>query len=123
MALLGSVRQLGATSVLLLRQRLELVALDAEEQLLHLGALLVRAFAAALMAALALAALAAAATIYFWGNGRLAVLLLFTLAFAAGAWALARGVAQALQAKPAPLAATLAELQRDVEALRAADAS
>jgi uncharacterized membrane protein YqjE len=118
MALLRSVAQLGSTSVLVLRQRLELAALDVEEELLRLGSVLVRAFAATLLAALALAALAAAATIYFWEHGRLAVLAFFTLAFAASAWALARGAAQALGTKPGQLAATLAELQRDAEALR-----
>lgn len=120
MALGESLARLGASSLLVARQRLELAALDTEEELLRLGGLLAGALVTALMLALALASAAATFVIYFWDGARLAATLgvtgFFALAGALMAWRLAR----ALRDKPRFLAGTLAELDRDGERLREA---
>lgn len=118
MALGQSLAQLGASSLKIARQRLELASLDVEEELLRIGALLAGALVTALMLALALAGAAASLVIYFWEGARLAASLgvtgFFALAGALMAWRLAR----ALRDKPRFLAGTLAELDRDGERLR-----
>lgn len=118
MALGQSLARLGASLLEIARQRLELAALDVEEELLRLGGLLAGALVTALMLALALASAAATFVIYFWDGARLAATLgvtgFFALAGALMAWRLAR----ALRDKPRFLAGTLAELDRDGEPLR-----
>jgi uncharacterized membrane protein YqjE len=115
MALAQSLARLGASALQTARQRLELAALDVEEELLRIGGLLAGVLVTALMLALALASAAATFVIYFWDGARLAATLgvtgFFALAGALMAWRLAR----ALRDKPRFLAATLAELERDCE--------
>jgi uncharacterized membrane protein YqjE len=117
-ALGDSVARLGATSLLLIRQRLELAALDIEEELLRGGLWLAGAVAAALLGALCLAALAALVVVLFWDTARVAALVGVTLAFGAAAAAAAWKLARAWRDKPPLLAATLAELSTDGEHLR-----
>jgi uncharacterized membrane protein YqjE len=113
MALGQSLSRLGANSLQMARQRLELASLDVEEELLRIGGLLAGALVTALMLALALAGAAAAFVIYFWEGARVAASLgvtgFFALAGALMVWRLAR----ALRDKPRFLAGTLAELDRD----------
>lgn len=115
MALGQTLTQLGASSLLLVRQRLELASLDVEEELLRLGGLLAGALVTALMLALALASAAATFVIYFWEGARLAATLGVTVFFALTAVLMAWRLARALRDKPRFLAATLAELDRDRE--------
>ena len=117
MALGQALSRLGATSLQLVRQRLELASLDVEEELLRLDALLAGVLAAILMLTLALAAAAAGVVAYFWDSARMAALLGVTGAFAAAGLALAWRVARALRDKPRFLASTLAELDKDREQL------
>jgi uncharacterized membrane protein YqjE len=113
MALGRSLARLGAGSLEAARQRLELAALDTEEELLRLGGLLAGTLVTALMLALALASAAATLAAYLWEGARLAathgVTAFFALAGALMVWRLAR----ALRDKARFLAATLAELDRD----------
>lgn len=110
MALSASLTQLASGLRLAARQRLELAALDVEEECIRLGCLLAMAFAAALLAALALAAAAAAVVVCFWDSARIPALIGVTLAFAAGAGVMLWQLARAWRAKPAFLAATLSTL-------------
>ena len=111
MALSASLAQLASGLKLAARQHLELAALDVEEQAIRLGCLLAMAFAATLLATLALAAAAALVVVFFWDSARIPALLGVTLAFAGGAaWALWQ-LNRAWRAKPAFLAGTLASLQ------------
>lgn len=113
MALRQTLSRLGASVLLVARQRLELAALDVEEELLRLSLLLVGAIATVLMLTLALAALAATVAAYFWDSARISALLgicaVFALAAAAMGWRLAR----AWGTKPPFLQATLTELRKD----------
>jgi uncharacterized membrane protein YqjE len=115
-ALAASLSELGSTLVLAARQRLELAALDVEEELIRLACLLAMALAASLLSALALAAVAVAVAAHFWDTARLPALLGIALFFAAGAGALAWRMARAWNAKPAFLAATLGTLNEQVPA-------
>lgn len=118
MALGQSLIRLGASSLMLARQRLELASLDVEEELLRLGALLAGALVTALMLALALAGAAATFVIYFWEGARLAASLGVTAFFALVAALMAWRLARAVRDKPRFLAATLAELDKDREQWR-----
>jgi len=109
--------RLAAGSVLLLRQRLELASLEVEEQVLRLGLLLVRAMVTALLLALALFGAGATVIIYFWDAARLAAAVGVTAFFALAAVLAGWRFAAALRDKPAFLAATLAELDRDAQRL------
>ena len=117
MALARNLARLGAGSLLLARQRLELASLDIEEEVLRIGLLLAGALVTALMLALALSAAAATIVIYFWESARMAAAIsvtgFFTLATALMAWRLA----VAWRDKPRFLAATLAELDKDAQQL------
>lgn len=117
MALGRNFARLAAGSVLLLRQRLELASLEVEEQVLRLGLLLVRAMVTALLLALALFGAGATVIIYFWDAARLAAAVGVTAFFALAAVLAGWRFAAALRDKPAFLAATLAELDRDAQRL------
>jgi len=117
MALGQTLARLGASLLLVVRQRLELAALDVEEELLRLGALLAGALAAALMAVFALAAAAATVVVYFWDSARMAALLGVTGLFIGASLLMAWKVSRALRDKPRFMAATLAELEKDREQL------
>lgn len=109
--------ELGANTVRLARQRIELAALDLEEEALRQGGLLVGAIATVLVATLALAAAAALVAVYFWDSARIAALAGITVFFTLAAVVMARKLQLALRAKPPFMAGTLAELERDASHL------
>lgn len=117
MSLPASLRRLGGGYVALARQRLELAALDVEEELLRAAGLLAALLALVALASLALAAGAALLVVLLWDSARVAVLAGVTLAFTAAALAVYWWLQGALGAKPPFLAATLDELAKDVEDL------
>lgn len=116
----GSARRLGATLVDLARQRLELAALDVDEQVLRLLALQGLLLAATAFGALTLAAFAATLVVLLWDGARHAALVAVTLSFAAATVACGWRLRQALRTKPAFLAGTLAELREDAQHLEPA---
>lgn len=115
MALAGSLGRLGATYLAMGRQRLELAALDIEEELLRASYLLAGLFACVALGALALAAGAAAIVIVCWETSRVAAAVGVALFFLAAAAAVGLRVQTALRDKPAFLSATLTELRKDAE--------
>lgn len=117
MSLGRGVTRLVAGSVLLLRQRLELASLEVEEEILRLGLLLARAMVSALLLALALFGTGATVVIYFWDAARLAAAIGVTVFFALAAVLAGWRLAAALRDKPAFLADTLAELDKDAQRL------
>lgn len=118
MSLGDSLGRLGATSLLLARQRLELAALDLEEELAHTGSFLVGALVAALLGTLSLAALAATVVVLFWDTARITALVTVTVVFFAATAAAAWRCRSALRAKPPFLGTTLHELAKDGERMR-----
>lgn len=113
MAGMDSVRRLAAGGVLLARERLELAALDVEDELLRAGAALATMLFIAVLAGLCLAALGALVVVLFWDAARTAALLGVALVFGAAAGWAAWRLKHMLARKPPFLGATLDELARD----------
>jgi uncharacterized membrane protein YqjE len=115
MSLAGSTRQLAASLVLGGRQRLELAALDVEEEILRAGCTLASMMAVAVFAALALAALAGSIVVLLWDRAPVAALLGTFATFGFIAALLAYRLANGLRAKPPFMRATLDELGKDAQ--------
>lgn len=113
MALSQTLSRLGASLLVVASQRLELVSLDVEEELLRLSGLLAGTLVTALMLALALAAAAMTTVVYFWDTARMTALLGITGLFATVGFAMVWRLSQALRDKPRFMASTLEQLDKD----------
>jgi uncharacterized membrane protein YqjE len=107
-----TVARLGASSLSLVRQHLELAALDVEEELLRFGTYAALAIATALVLTLALAAAAATLVVVFWETARLTALVGVTAFFALVAALMAWILLRAIRSKPRLMAGTLSELDK-----------
>ena len=117
MPFVRSLGALAANGVLVLRQRLELAALDVQDELATWLRLVGGALAVAVFTALTLAGLGAAIVIAFWDSWRFAAIGGVTLAYLAGAILSWQRLLRAWARKPPFLAATIDELRRDGEEL------
>jgi uncharacterized membrane protein YqjE len=117
MAFGDAVAQLAGSAVLILRQRLEIAALDVEEELLRLGLLFLVSIAAVLLAGFGCAALAGAVLVHYWDSARLGAIFAVAGAFAAASAGCAAWVLRASRAKPGLLHGTLGELACDEASL------
>jgi uncharacterized membrane protein YqjE len=114
----SSVKGLAATVLELLQVRLELLSVEAQEEVLRIGALLVYGAMAVTLLGLGLCFLAMLLTVALWDSHRLLPLAVFAVLF------LALGAVAAYQARQRVLSqsrlfsASVDELQRDLEALR-----
>lgn len=116
----GPVRRLGASLLTLGRIRLELLAIEVQEEKERIAALLFWALLTALLLGFALVFVAATLTVLLWDTHRLLALALSSatlLALAALGVAKLRGLTQPGHT---PFASSLAELRRDADALRPA---
>ncbi|MGE5640027.1 MAG: phage holin family protein [Clostridia bacterium] len=118
--MLESLRSVAQTAVAALHTRLELAAVEMEEQGARAAQILVYAALAGFCLALAIILGAILLVVLFWDSGRVAILASLTGLFGAGAVALGLAARKVLRERPRALAATLAELKNDIEALRAA---
>lgn len=118
--LMASILRLLATLSAIGRNRLSLLAVELEEERNRVLAVLAWGAVAILMGTVASVFLAGFITVLFWDTHPLLVLGLLTLAFGAVCvWAVSR--VRAIAGSPeGMLAATLAELQADQDALSAA---
>ena len=116
--LFASLRRMLATLSELLQTRLELVSVEVEEQLQYALELMLRSVAAIFFATTALLLLALTVVIAFWDSHRLLAAVLVTVAFLVAALAAALGVRRRLRRRPKFMAATVAELGGDADALR-----
>lgn len=116
MGLLQSAQALLASALGLARTRLELLSVELQELLTRLVLLMVGAVAAILLGALALGFGAVALVMAVPGEHRVAVTAGLALAFLAAAAFIAWRVRR--EAKAQPFAASLAELERDAQALK-----
>jgi len=113
-----SLKGLSATVLELLRVRLELLSVEAQEALLRLGALLVYGALALVLLSLGLCFLAVLITVALWDSHRLLVLAVFaTLFLTLGGVAVWQLRARLLSASPL-FEASVQELRRDVQDLR-----
>jgi uncharacterized membrane protein YqjE len=113
MALGQTLSRLSESLLLLASQRLELVSIDIEEELLRLGMLLAGTLVTSLMLALALVAAATTVVVYFWESARMAALLSITGLFSVIGLAMLWRLSSALQNKPRFMTSTLAQLDQD----------
>lgn len=119
--LLASLRGFATTSVALLRTRLDLLKIEAQEEVGRVSGLLLWGFAAVLFGVAGAVFLAVFLTVLFWDSHRLLALGIFAALFL-GAAGMAVGIALRLARQGSQLfAASLAELRRDEDALRADD--
>lgn len=116
--LFASLRGFAATSVGLLRTRLELLKIELHEEAGRLLGLLLWGIAAVLLALVGAVFAAVFLTVLFWDGYRLLALGLFALFFIAGAGVAIAMVARLAQRGSGLFAASLAELRRDETALK-----
>ncbi len=115
--LLASLRGLATTAVDLLRTRLELFKLEAQEEVGRLSGLLMWGIAAVLLAVVGATFLAVFLTVLLWDSQRLLALGIFSALFL-GAAGLAIFMVLRLTRQGSQLfAGSLAELRRDAAAL------
>jgi uncharacterized membrane protein YqjE len=119
---MSSVQGLTATVVALFQTRLELLATEVEEEKQRLLAVLAWGAVAVLMGTVACVFLAGFITVVFWDTHPLLALGGLTLAFTGACLWAVRRVNAVVQAPGGMLAASLAELQADHDALKAAAA-
>jgi uncharacterized membrane protein YqjE len=115
MGLGDSLRSVAATGALIARQRLELAALDVQDELGAWARLLGGILAVAVLAALALGALGAVVVIALWDVARVAAVVCVALAYVITAVIAWQRLLRAWAAKPPFMAATIDELRRDSE--------
>ncbi len=114
---LGSLRGLLVAGIAIARNRLELLAVEVEEEKARIGGLLLYGFAAVLLLILGAVFLAVFLTVLFWETHRLLALGVFAALFL-GAGAVAAVVARGHARAPSTLfSASIAELDRDRESL------
>lgn len=119
--LFASLRGFAATSVGLLRTRLELLKIEAQEEVGRLSGLLLWGIAAVLLGVVGLTFLAVFLTVLLWEGYRLLALGIFAALFL-GAAGLAIGMALRFARRGSQLfAASLAELRRDADQLHPGD--
>lgn len=112
------LRALGADVVALARVRLELLAVELQEESRRQKRMLRLAVLAALLLAAGLLAVAVLVVVVFWDTHRVAALAAVCAAYlGAGGWALAR-LLDVMRNAPPPFSATLAEFERDLEMLK-----
>lgn len=114
----SSVKGLAATVLELLQVRLELLSVEAQEEVLRIGALLVYGALAVTLLGLGLCFLAMLITVALWDSHRLLPLAVFALLFLAlGGWAVYQA-RQRVLSQSRLFSASVDEIQRDLEALR-----
>ncbi len=117
LGLIGSLRAALAALLELASTRLELVAVEVEEQWEAAIGVLLWGMAAVFFASFALLLAALTIIIAFWEGHRLLVAILVTLSFAGAALGALLAVNARLRRRPRFLASTIAELKQDKAAV------
>lgn len=115
--LLASVRGFATTAVSLLRTRLELLKLEAREELGRLSSLYLWGFAAVLCTVVGVVFFAIFFTVLLWDSHRLLVLGIFSVLFFSAAGVAIFMTLRLSRQDSRMFAASLAELRRDEAAL------
>lgn len=119
--LFSSLRGFAQTGVALVRTRLELLRIEAREEVGRLSGLMLWGMAAVLLGVAGMVFLAVFITVLLWDSQRLLALGIFSALFLFAA-AIAGFTALRLARLPSQLfAASLAELRRDEDALKTGD--
>jgi uncharacterized membrane protein YqjE len=115
--LFGNARRLFRTLLAILSTRLELAGVEATEQCVRIGVLLVLGAAAFLFALFAIAMLSFGIAAVFWDSYRLTAIFGLAVLYALLTALAVLQIKLRLRDHPAPFAATVAELKADAVAL------
>ncbi len=119
--LIESVRRLGASMLALAQTRLALASIDLAEERDRLLRIAMLALASTVLFAFTIAAISGLLLVALWDEWRFQVLIGLLIAYAlGGAWCVSQ-IRSMLRNAPALLETTLAELERDRDALRDSD--
>jgi uncharacterized membrane protein YqjE len=116
--LAGALSSVAATAVALLRTRLELATVEFEEERERIKMMLVLIVVATMFACFALVAVSVWVVVWLWDSHPLAAIAGVAIFHALIAIGAVLTLKQQVQAHGPPFAATLAELQRDADAMR-----
>lgn len=122
MAISDSLARLSASLLATLRNRIELASVEFEEETLRLYDYLLQSLIALFFFGLAFTMLVVLVIVLFWETHRVAVLISLMLVFGFVGARIALTAKLKYQSKPPMLHDTLAELAKDMAALRAAAA-
>lgn len=117
MAIMESVSRLTGTLIGMLQTRLELAAVEIEEETLRFFFYFLCALGALFFLCMAIMLSVLLIIVAFWDTYRIAVLIALIVAFGLGALLTALGVRKNYRKKPKLLSHTLSELGKDVERL------
>ena len=118
MTLATTVGRIGATLVAMVRTRLELAAVEVQEEAHRLIGYFAWTLLAVFLVAAAFMLVALFVILLFWDSYRLQAVAGMAMLFALAGTVIAMRVRASFDAKPAMLAATLGELRKDAELLR-----
>ncbi len=119
MAITESLARLGATLVAVVQTRLELAAVEVEEESLRLGGYLLQSLLALFFLGVAALLLAMTVIIVFWDSYRIAAVLSMAGLFGVLGLVMVTRVQGSLKTKPRLLAHTIAELNKDINLVKA----
>lgn len=117
MGLRQSLLQLGASAALVLRQRLEMFALDLEEEILRIVLVVLGGLLALMLAFLALVFAGFAVVVVYWDVARVQAIVGVFSVFALGCMIVLLQVRSLWRNRAPFLQATLAELRKDLDLL------
>ncbi len=117
--LLSSIRNLIATLLAMGQTRLDLLATELEEERAYLTSMLVWILIALFCAALAIVLATLLVVVIFWDSYRLVAISVLICMFALGAFVAWRIVSGMIRTKPRLFSASIAELSKDREQLKA----
>jgi uncharacterized membrane protein YqjE len=123
MAITDSIARLGASLLETLHTRLELASVEIEEEFGRYTSYLLLALLGLFFGIVTVLLLILLVLIVFWDQHREIALISLIIVFAAASTAIFAYIKTALKNKPRLLAASLSELQSDIEALRQASAA
>ncbi len=118
MPFVSSLKRLLVSVAALFHNRLELASIEVEEAALRLQHSIILSLCALLCGFLAITLVVVLCIVLFWEHSRIAVIGSFIALFGVAYFVLMAKVRQYNEAKPALLAATLAELRKDIQAMQ-----
>jgi uncharacterized membrane protein YqjE len=123
MALLASVGRIGTTVLGMLQTRLELAAVEIEEESRRTLGHFVLALASLILFGIALVLVSLTVILIFWETYRLQAALGLAAFFAVAGTLVAMKLKSSFAAKPRLLAATVGEIRKDIAYLKTPEAS
>ena len=118
MAIADTARRLGGTLLSMLQTRIELAAVELEEESQRFLGYLVMALLSLFLFGLAIVLATLFVVIVFWDSYRLQAVGTLALLFAAGGALVAMKVKASIASKPRMMQASVAEFSKDLELLR-----